>query len=183
MPRLTAYESPFQVSLKGVAAGLVGTLVMTSALQAAARVLPAPSSVQPDPDDYSDVGSLSTLDEGQHVPPTEQVAARLATRLFGAELSPGNRQMLGAGIHWAYGAIWGALSAQIQLTLRPPAVPYGIALGIAVWMVGPGRLVPALGLYERPASSGLARRVLAIGLHVVYGLSTAVTLERLSSAR
>lgn len=183
MPRFTAYESPFQVTLKGVAAGLVGTLVMTSALQAAARVLPAPSAVQEDPDDYSDVGSLSELDEGQHVPPTEQVAERLAGRLFGAELSLESRQRLGAGIHWAYGAIWGALSAQIQLGLRPPAVPYGVALGIAVWMVGPGRLVPALGLYERPASSGIARRALAIGLHVVYGLATAMTLERLSPSR
>ena len=183
MPRFTSYESPFQVTLKGVAAGLVGTLVMTSALQAAARVVPGPSSVPEDPDDYSDVGSLAELDEGQPVPPTEQVAARLATSLFGAELSPESRQRLGAGIHWAYGAAWGALSAQIQMTLRPPAVPYGIALGIAVWLVGPARLVPALGLYERPASSGLARRLLAIGLHVVYGLSTAVTLERLAPPR
>lgn len=183
MARLTAYESPFQVTLRGVAAGLVGTLVMTSALQAAARVLPAPSSLPEDPDDYSDVGSLAAMDEGQPVPPTEQVAERLATRLFGAELSPESRQRLGAGIHWAYGAFWGALSAQIQLTLRPPAVPYGIALGIAVWLVGPARLVPALGLYARPASSGLSRRVLAIALHVVYGLCTAVTLERLSPGR
>jgi hypothetical protein len=183
MPLLTTYESPFQVTLKGVAAGLVGTLVMTSALQAAARVLPAPSAVAEDPDDYSDVDALSELDAGQPVPPTEQVAERLATRLFRTELSAENRQRLGAGIHWAYGAFWGALSAQIQLTLHPPAVPYGVALGIAVWMVGPGRVVPALGLYERPASSGLARRLLAIGLHVVYGLATAVTLERLSTSR
>jgi hypothetical protein len=94
-----------------------------------------------------------------------------------------NRQRLGVGIHWAYGAFWGALSAQLQLTLRPPAVPYGVALGLAVWAVGPARLVPALGLYERPASSGIVRRVLAIGLHVLYGLTTALTLERLSSPR
>jgi hypothetical protein len=183
MPLLTTYESPFQVTLKGVAAGLVGTLVMTSALQAAARVLPAPSTAAEDPDDYSDVGSLSALDAGQPVPPTEQVAERLASRVFRTELSLENRQRLGAGIHWAYGAFWGALSAQIQMTLRPPAVPYGVALGLAAWMVGPGRLVPALGLYERPASSGLARRVLAIALHIVYGLTTAVTLERLSTNR
>jgi hypothetical protein len=183
MARFTAYESPFQVTLKGVAAGLVGTLVMTSALQAVARIFPAPSATADDPDDYSDLGSLSELDAGQPVPPTEQVAERLATRFFRTELSTENRQRLGAGIHWAYGAFWGAVSAQIQLTLRPPAVPYGIALGIAVWMVGPGRLVPALGLYERPASSGIVRRLLAIALHIVFGLSTAVTLERLSANR
>jgi hypothetical protein len=156
---------------------------MTSALQAIARLLPAPRSAADDPDDYSDIASLNALDDGAPVPPTEQVAERLATRIFRTELSLENRQRLGAGIHWAYGAFWGALSAQIQLTLRPPAVPYGIALGIAVWMVGPERIVPALGLYERPASAGVLRRVLAIGLHVLYGVSTALTLERLNASR
>jgi hypothetical protein len=183
MPRFPAYESPFEVTLKGVAAGLVGTLVMTSVLQAIARLLPAPRSATDDPDDYSDLASLTALDDGPPVPPTEQVAERLATRIFHTELSRESRQRIGAGIHWAYGAFWGALSAQIQLTLRPPAVPYGVALGIAVWMVGPERIVPALGLYERPASAGILRRALAISLHVLYGVSTALTLERLSATR
>jgi hypothetical protein len=184
MPRLTAYESPFQVTLKGVAAGLVGTLVMTSALQAVARLMPSRSSAAEDEiDEYSNLDELRALDASPPVSPTEQVAERLASQVFRTELSLENRQRLGVGIHWAYGAFWGALSAQLQLTLRPPAVPYGVALGLAVWAVGPARLVPALGLYERPASSGIVRRVLAIGLHVLYGLTTALTLERLSSPR
>ena len=184
MARLTAFESPFQVTLKGVAAGLVGTLVMTSALQATARLIGRVSATPvEDPDDYSDVGDLSTLDVSPQVPATEQVAERLASQVFRRELSDETRQRIGVGIHWAYGAFWGALSAQLQLTLRPPALPYGIGLGLLVWAVGPARLVPALGLYERPASSGITRRILAISLHVVYGVTTALTLERLSSPR
>jgi hypothetical protein len=184
MPRLTTYESPFQVTLKGVAAGLVGTLVMTSALQAAARVFGRVSGDdEPDPDDYSNVSELTALDAAPPVSATEQVAERLASQVFHRELSDEARQRLGVGIHWAYGAFWGALSAQLQLTLRPPALPYGAALGLAVWAVGPARLVPALGLYERPASSGWGRRLVAIGLHVLYGVTTALTLERLGSGR
>lgn len=184
MPRLTPYESPFQVTLKGVAAGLVGTLVMTTALQAIGRVLPAPrATTESDPDDYSGLEDLEALDVAPPVPPTEQVAERLASQVFRTDISRETRQRIGVGIHWAYGAFWGALSAQVQLTARPPAVPYGVALGIAVWAVGPGRLVPALGIYERPASSGIVRRVLAIGLHVLFGVSTAMTLERLSAPR
>jgi hypothetical protein len=183
MPRFSPVESAFEVTLKGVAAGLVGTLVMTSVLQLVARVLPGPHRSAADPDEYSDIADMRLLEGAQPVPPTEQVAERLATRLFRTELSPEARQRVGAGIHWAYGAFWGALSAQIQLTLRPPAVPYGVALGLAVWMVGPGRIVPALGLYERPVSSGLARRLLAIGLHILFGVTTATTLERLSASR
>ena len=83
--------------------------------------------------------------------------------------------------------LWPAMSARAsvvsQLTFRPPAVPYGVALGLLVWAVGPARLVPALGLYERPASSGILRRLLAIGLHLLYGVTTAATLERLSVPR
>ena len=62
-------------------------------------------------------------------------------------------------------------------------MPYGALMGVAVWAVGPARLVPALGLYERPASSGITRRALAIGLHILYGITTALTLERLSAPR
>jgi hypothetical protein len=183
-PRISPYESPFQVTLKGVAAGLVGTLAMTTALQVVARLLPAPNpEAARDPDDYSGIDELASLDDSAPVPPTEQVAERLAHQMFGTELSQETRQRLGVGIHWAYGAFWGALSAQVQLTARPPAVPYGVGLGLLVWAVGPGRLVPALGIYARPSSSGLVRRLLAIALHVLYGVTTAVTLERLSTSR
>src|SRR4051812_12224614 len=103
MPRLTTDESPFEVTLKGVAAGLVGTLVMTGALQAIATVLPARGAPIREPDDYSDIADLRLLDVSQPVPPTEQIAERLATRFFGTELSLETRQRLGAGIHWAYG--------------------------------------------------------------------------------
>jgi hypothetical protein len=181
MPRFAAYESPFQVTLKGVAAGLVGTLAMTGTLRAIARLVVRPSA---EPDELETAtAELTALDTSPPLPPTEQVAERLASQVFGTELSLETRQRLGMGIHWAYGACWGALSAQLQLTLHPPAISYGVALGVAVWAVGPARLVPALGLYERPASSGLVRRLIAVSLHVIYGVVTAMTLERLSVSR
>jgi len=182
MPRLATAESPFQLTLKGVAAGLVGTLVMTSALQVASRLLSSgPADSSEAADDPFEVAESSALDSSQASTPTEQVAERLASTVFNHELSQENRQRLGLGIYWAYGAFWGALSAQIQLRLRPPALPYGIILGVVVWLIGPGRIVPALRLYQRPPSPGIARRLLAISLHIIYGLTTAVTLDRISS--
>lgn len=184
MPRQATAESPFQLTLKGVAAGLVGTLVMTSALQIASQLLARSSSVASDEaDDPFEVEELSALDTSQPSSPTEQVAERLASTVFKHELSQENRQRLGLGIYWAYGAVWGALSAQIQLRLHPPALPYGIVLGVVVWLIGPGRIVPALRLYQRPPSPGLARRLLAISLHIAYGLTTALTLDRISPPR
>lgn len=184
MPQKATAESPFQLTLKGVAAGLVGTLVMTSALQVASRLLASDSSEgSEEADDLADLEALEAIESGQPTAPHEQVAERLASSMFNHELSEENRQRIGLGIYWAYGAFWGALSAQIQMRLRPPALPYGIVLGVVVWLIGPGRIVPALRLYQRPPSPGIARRLLAISLHIIYGLMTAVTLERIASPR
>ena len=182
MPRQATAESPFQLTLKGVAAGLVGTLVMTSALQVASQLLASASSEgSGEADDLAELEALEAMDPSQSTVPHEQVAERLASSVFNHELSQENRQRIGLGIYWAYGALWGALSAQIQMRLRPPAFPYGVVLGVVVWLIGPGRIVPALRLYQRPPSPGIARRLLAISLHIAYGLTTAMTLERIAS--
>ncbi|MCC7369614.1 MAG: hypothetical protein IT306_14390 [Chloroflexi bacterium] len=184
MPRRPVTESPFQQTLKGVAAGLVGTLVMTTGLQAASRLLGgSPAQRDDDSLDEAELDDLRAIDTGRQLPPQEQVAERLASRVFNRELSQESRQRIGLWIYWLYGAGWGALSAQIQLRLRPPAVPYGIITGIVVWLIGPGRIVPALRLYERPARAAMGLRVVAIGLHILYGVTTALTLDRLSPPR
>lgn len=178
MARQMQYDRPFEGALKGVAAGLVGTLAMTTALQAVdwlQRRLAAPAG-----DGRTETDPAGPPEVEPPPPPTEQVAERLASRVFQTRLSTTTRQRLGVGVYWAYGAFWGALSAQLQLTLRPPAPLYGAILGLVVWLVGPMRLVPALGLYVRPASSGWSGRLIAVGLHLVYGLVTALSLDRLA---
>lgn len=184
MARQIQGDGPFEGVLEGVAAGLVGTLAMTSALQVADRLLGsrrvAPARAAARSEDAEAATEASTPPPP---PPTEQVAERLASRVFGMRLAPSTRRRLGVGVYWAYGAFWGALSAQLQLTLRPPAARYGVLLGLAVWLIGPMRLVPALGLYVRPASIGWTGRLVSIGMHVVYGLVTALTLEQLHGGR
>ena len=115
------------------------------------------------------------------MPPTEQVAERLASQVFRTELSPETRQRLGAGHPLGLRCVLGrALGADSGDASAAGRCTYGVALGLAVWLVGPMRLVPALGLYERPASSGLVRRVLAIALHLLYGLTTAFTYQQVT---
>jgi hypothetical protein len=98
-------------------------------------------------------------------------------------LTPETRQRLGLGIYWTYGAFWGVLAAQLQEALRPPAWLYGAALGLVVWLVGPMRLIPALGLYERQAPTTLVGRLVAVGLHLLYGWTTALTYAELAGHR
>ena len=172
------YESPLSVTLKGVAAGLVGTLVMTTALRAIdqfSRGSEPPAVASPSPPDDGD--------DAAAVAPTERVAERLANRVFRTEISRETRQRLGLGIYWTYGAFWGALSAQLQETFQPPALYHGALLGLGVWLVGPMRLIPALGLYERPPSASLVRRLLAISLHLLYGWTTAFTYQQITRSQ
>ena len=181
MARYEPSDSPFAVTLKGVAAGLVGTLMMTTALQivdAIFRVLKQLTA--PSPGGEAESGTQSN---SEAVAPTERVAERIAGRIFGTELSRETRARLGLGIYWTYGAFWGAISAHLHEIFLPPVPLYGSLLGVAVWVVGPMRLIPALRLWERPPSSSLTRRVLAIGLHVLYGLTTAWTYSQFSGRR
>ena len=173
------HDSPFVVTLKGVAAGLVGTLVMTTALRAVDQLWRGGDDDESEIEPYAD--EVET--EAAPVAPTERVAERLASRVFRTEISRETRQRLGLGIYWTYGAFWGALSAQVQETIQPPVLYHGALLGLGVWLIGPMRLIPALGLYERPPSASIIRRLLAIGLHLLYGWTTAYTYQQISSRR
>jgi hypothetical protein len=182
MARQDRYESPIAVTLKGVAAGLVGTLVMTTALQCVDRF--ARSSATGDAGGPPPIHPRGAPDESfeEQVSPTERAAERLAS-VVNAELSPVARQRLGLGIYWTYGAFWGFVSAQLQETLRPPSLLYGTIFGLVVWLVGPMRLVPALGLYERQVPASIVGRLLAVGLHVLYGWTTALAFRELAGHR
>jgi hypothetical protein len=182
MARHDRYESPISATLKGLAAGLVGTLVMTTALQFVDRIGRLNDGP---PGDAPAVDPITQPDDltGDEVSPTERVAERLASGVFHAEISTQTRQRLGLGIYWTYGAFWGVLSAQLQESLRPPTLLYGAILGMVVWLVGPGRLVPALGLYERQSPASIIGRVLAVSLHVLYGWTTAFTYRELAGHR
>lgn len=182
------FGTPLCVTLKGLGAGLVGTLVMTSMLRVVGRVLARFEPEAEDPWERVDGWDVDAYDEPDPAdeppaPPTEQVAARIARTIFRRDLSTPTRQRIGVVIHWLYGIFWGALSAQLQHRVRLPAVPYGIALGLVLWMVGPARIVPALRLQSRRPANGLGRRALSVALHVLYGLTTAVTLDRLIGRR
>ena len=85
-----------------------------------------------------------------------------------------------AGAHFAYGALCGALLA--AATPRPGKVT-GAAAGTAVWLTSYMGWIPALNLLK-PATEHPARRnALMIGVHLVWGASTAAALCELADAR
>jgi uncharacterized membrane protein YagU involved in acid resistance len=82
--------------------------------------------------------------------------------------------------HFAYGAATGALVAAARPTASLGA---GAAAGVAIWAGSYFGWAPALGILK-PANEHPARRnALMIGVHLVWGAATALTLRELFLAR
>ena len=172
MARSVPLETPLAVALKGAAAGALGTLVLTLAMQNVHHFLG-----DRDEDDAEASVSLSVAPAGD---PTERLVEKVAAGVFEKELSPDARQTLGLGIHWGYGTFWGVAHGLIQSSLPLPGWLHGTFLGLAVWLIGPMGLVPAMKLSARRVGRPTGARFLSVFLHLLYGWATAAAFNLLS---
>jgi uncharacterized membrane protein YagU involved in acid resistance len=112
----------------------------------------------------------------------EQFAFKVAAGIFGQDIGPDVR-LAGRVVHLAYGSAWGMLYGLLQATYRRPPAAFGATYGLAVWLVGPAFLVPAMRLMGRPSEEPPARSVALIAGHLAYGVALATTFEALHLQR
>lgn len=208
-------ETPAQVMLRGAAAGLAATLV----LSALSRVLPglwnergAPDSDQTpalptDPFDpkavqewqtRSQVPALAQASEEPEAGPpaihpagaltqpqgpgpeglAEQFAFKLASGVFNRDISRQTRAV-GMVTHLAYGSAWGVLYGCAQASHWVPPAVFGAGFGMLVYGVGPGWLVPQMGLMATPREEPRERTWMLLAGHLVYGLTVSTVFEAL----
>jgi hypothetical protein len=172
VPRFATNESPLEIAIKGAAAGLLGTLVLTLAMQNAHHFLG-------DRDEEDAEASVAAPVQSA-ADPTERLVEKVAAGVFERDLSPDTRQTLGLGIHWGYGTFWGVAYAILQASLRLPTWLHGTLLGLAVWVIGPLGLVPAMKLSARSTGRPRSLRIVSVVLHLLYGWATAATFGLLS---
>jgi hypothetical protein len=154
---------------KGAAAGLVGTALLTAAgraLPAASARLGAPMPEDVRPDRHP---------EGE---PTQKLAQEVAVGVADRPLDREERQTAGEAIHWTYGALWGALYGLAQSQLRLPHLLHGTLFGALVGTVA-STVVPAIGLSRGPMDQPAAKSGMQLGLHLLYGLGTALVFRLL----
>lgn len=174
--------TPIGAAGRGIVGGLAGALL----LSALSRILPALRD-RPPPVGYQEPGGLSTAAPARALtvpqPPgpeglAEQFAFKVASGVFGRDLGP-HARLGGRAVHLAYGGAWGLLYGLLQASHRRPPVPFGVAYGLVVWLVGPGVVVPAMRLMDRPGDEPAGRTASLIGGHVAYGLALAAVFETL----
>ena len=79
-----------------------------------------------------------------------------------------------------YPAVAGALYALLAGTVRIPSVAGGVVLGVVVWIVGPGWLLPRLKPSSDGGTSDGAVRGLEVAAHLAYGVVTAGVFNLIS---
>src|SRR5512132_2035096 len=141
--------------LLGALAGLVGTAAMTAAMRILHRRL---------------------AESERYALPPREIVQRIVPDERGSE------EHLRTGTlasHFAYGAASGSLLALVQPS---PGAVTGALYGIAVWVVSYLGWIPSVGLLKTASLHPRGRNALMIGVHVVWGAVTALTLQELRQA-
>lgn len=167
---MSTQPTPLGAVSRGLAAGVIGTAVMTAAQELWARLQSSQTSGD------SGKGELGDDDHqhGTHGDPWQQaskpahVGRRIIEGVFQKEVSPELAPALTHGMHWAYGTGWGAVYGLIQGTFPSRPLSRGLRFGAGVWIMAYVQLVP-MGLYEPPWKYSAKDLATELGFHLAYG--------------
>ncbi len=102
---------------------------------------------------------------------TMKTADRIATLFTHQPLTQAQKKKAGPLVHYAYGAIIGAVYGAITELAPVAASGVGTAYGAAVWLGGDEIGVPALGLSKAPTEYPVSVHAKSLASHLVYGTS------------
>lgn len=163
--RALVSPTPMGAVARGIAAGLVGTAIMTAWQEIVGRLTSSGSEDSGGGDDGQD-------DPWESAPAPAVVGKRLVEGLFRTEVPAERIGLLTNAVHWTYGTGWGVVYGLIQGTIRANPVAQGLAFGTGVWAMSYVQLVP-MGLYEPPWAYPARTLAKDLSYHLAYGLGVA----------
>ncbi len=102
----------------------------------------------------------------------ERVANAVAVSAFDHELTEREKEIAGAGFHYAMGATSGAVYGALAEMIPEVKAGAGVPFGAAVWLIADEGIVPALGLSKSATEYPLSVHLYALSSHLVFGLTT-----------
>ncbi|HEY3068524.1 MAG TPA: DUF1440 domain-containing protein [Methylomirabilota bacterium] len=137
----------------GLVGGLLGAGVMSVAYALVTRI------AEPPRDEAKQGGDDATV----------KVGNALSQAVRGRRLAEGAKSAAGAAVHYAFGAVMGALYGAVAAVVPRASAGAGLVFGAAAWLGPHAIVVPALGLAPSPLAAPPAKEGLELALHLLYG--------------
>lgn len=109
-------------------------------------------------------------------------ASRLGESLAGRPLTRTEKRLGGSVLHYAFGAVAGALYGAAAERAPATTQGFGLPFGATVWLAADEIGLPLAGLSAPPTEYPPARHVTALGTHLVFG-ATVEAVRRLLRGR
>jgi uncharacterized membrane protein YagU involved in acid resistance len=112
--------------------------------------------------------------------PPKEITLALARRIgLAHQLDHRGRNATTAAAHIGYGSAAGALYPYVSRVLPGPTLLKGALFGAGLWAGSYLGWLPATGILRSATREPAGRNAMMIGAHLVWGVATAVTAERL----
>src|SRR5438874_6755968 len=105
-------------------------------------------------------------------PATVKAANAILLRTQGRPLSKANEAIAGEAVHYAAGAVSGAIYGALAEIIPTVEVGEGLGFGAGLWLIADEVTVPALKLSKPPTAFPISTHVYALASHLVYGWVT-----------
>lgn len=146
--------------VRGVAAGLVGTAVMTAVQKLVGGSGSSGEDETPSWENASAPAQVArkALAAGGHDPPSSWIP------------------VLTNVMHWGYGTTWGVVYTLARGDHDASPVRRGLGFGAFVWATSYAQLVP-LGIYEPPWAYDVKTVATDLSYHVAFGIGVAAAAD------
>jgi len=155
--------------LKGMLAGAVGGLVASWTMNEFQKVWAAAEKRITGGKQGHDEGQQNTEDAEDA---TMKTADRISQALQSRHLTGDEKKKAGPVVHYAFGALMGAVyGASVEVNPAANALA-GIPFGAILFSAADEVVLPVLGLSDKPAAYPLSTHVYGLVSHAVYGVTT-----------
>ena len=165
---ISMYGSGFGNTWKSMAAGALGGLAASFAMNQFQAMVTAASKAVASQDKEQQSGSLD--DDA-----TVNTAKAISKHLLNHELTDDEKKWAGPAVHYALGTTLGAVYGGLAEAFPTVTVGLGTAYGTAIWLGADEIAVPSLGLSQPLSETSLGSHAQALASHLVFGLVTALT--------
>jgi putative membrane protein len=168
--------------LKGLAAGLIGGLVASWAMNRFQDVWmkfagsqssgSEPSRQAEGQESGQGLQQTQKKSDEEQDDATVKTASAISEGIFDHKLTKSEKKIAGPAVHYAFGTSVGGLYGAAAELAPGVAKGAGLPFGAAFWLVADETALPLLGLSKGPTAYPLSTHVYALASHFVYGLTT-----------